>query len=118
LPTGSRAKPPDDAILRVGTAGWSIHQAAAGLFPAAGTHLERYAQSRREIVHRRKLIEQLRREAPHLFAVSGIGMQSRGEAASLLAQAFGPLIICRRWTEMRRGEIVQDAFADADRRHD
>ncbi len=43
MPTGSRAKRPDDAILRVGTAGWSIHKAAADLFPAAGSHLERYA---------------------------------------------------------------------------
>lgn len=43
MPTGSRAKPPDHAIVRVGTAGWSIHRAAAGLFPEAGTHLERYA---------------------------------------------------------------------------
>lgn len=28
---------------RVGVAGWSIHKSAAGLFPALGTHLERYA---------------------------------------------------------------------------
>ena len=29
--------------IRTGTAGWSIHKAARDLFPAAGSHLERYA---------------------------------------------------------------------------
>ena len=43
MPTGSRAKRPDVAAIRIGTAGWSIHKAAAELFPAAGSHLERYA---------------------------------------------------------------------------
>ena len=43
MPTGSRAKPPESVALRAGTAGWSIHKAAADLFPAAGSHLERYA---------------------------------------------------------------------------
>lgn len=28
---------------RIGVAGWSIHKSAAGLFPAQGSHLERYA---------------------------------------------------------------------------
>lgn len=28
---------------RIGVAGWSIHKSAAGLFPAFGSHLERYA---------------------------------------------------------------------------
>lgn len=28
---------------RIGVAGWSIHKSAAGLFPASGSHLERYA---------------------------------------------------------------------------
>jgi uncharacterized protein YecE (DUF72 family) len=28
---------------RVGVAGWTIHKSAAGLFPATGSHLERYA---------------------------------------------------------------------------
>ena len=28
---------------RIGVAGWSIHKSAAGLFPALGSHLERYA---------------------------------------------------------------------------
>lgn len=31
-------------VIRVGTAGWSIPRAAAGLFPGTGSHLERYAR--------------------------------------------------------------------------
>ena len=30
-------------MFRIGVAGWSIHRAAAPLFPAEGSHLERYA---------------------------------------------------------------------------
>ena len=43
MPTGWPAKPPDVAPPRIGVAGWSIHRAAADLFPASGSHLERYA---------------------------------------------------------------------------
>jgi len=47
LPTGLRAKQPEadgnPAVPHIGVAGWSIHRAAADLFPAEGSHLERYA---------------------------------------------------------------------------
>lgn len=43
MPTGWPAKRPDVEPPRIGVAGWGVHPAAAELFPASGSHLERYA---------------------------------------------------------------------------
>jgi uncharacterized protein YecE (DUF72 family) len=43
LPTGLPAKRPERVTARVGVAGWSIPASSAALFPATGSHLERYA---------------------------------------------------------------------------
>ncbi len=67
---------------------------------------------------RRQLIEKLRRQPPHVFAMAGIGVHPRGKAARLLPQGFGALIMSARRAKMRRGQFVQDSLANAHARND
>ena len=76
--------------------------------------LQRYTLSRWQPVNRRKLVEQLRREPPHVFAMRRIGMHTQREPARLLAQSFGTLVMSGGRAEMSCSQIVQQAFADTD----
>ena len=78
---------------------------------------QRHALARRQLVHRRELIEELRGQTPHLLAMRGVGVHARGEAARLLAQRFGAFVVRGGRSEMRGRQIVQDAFAHAHARH-
>ena len=66
----------------------------------------------------RQLIEKLRRQPAHMFAMTGIGVHPSGKAAGLLAESLRALVVSARRTKMRRGQFVQHSFANANARDD
>jgi hypothetical protein len=82
------------------------------------SQFERYALSGREFVRRSELMEQLRGQTPHVFAMGGVGVHARGKPPRLLAQRFGPFIVRRSRAEVGRRQVMQNSLAHADTRDD
>ena len=87
-----------------------IHREAD--FVQERAQFQRHALAGRQSVHRCELVEELRRQAPHVFAMRCLRVHPRRKSACLLPQALGAFVMRGRRSEMRRRQIVQDTFAN------